>query len=190
MRKFISWTFLASIVLASWTATRVSVAAVAQDWPPISQEEMDMKDCPQQPGASAIYLLREEISDMQHGESKFFWRLKILTAAGRDRANIEIPYFKGRSIVRNLEARVIPRGGVPKDFTGQVFEKTAIRVRGFQMNIKTFALPDVDVGSIIDYRYKLVPGTGSSSGPSEDLLEALVLQWAPESPGRDPSARA
>ncbi len=182
MRKIVLSAFLSFIVLASWPAARVSVASGAKDWPPISQEEMSLKDCPQQPGASAIYLMREEISDTQHGESKFFRRLKILTVAGRDRANIEIPYIKGGIIVRDLEARVVPPAGPPREFTGQVFEKTAIRIGGFRMNVKTFALPDVEVGSIIDYRYKLVPGTGSSSGPSEDLLEALALQMGPGKP--------
>ncbi len=171
---------VAAVLLALWAALSLASPLSAQKtWPPISQEEMNMRDCPQQPGATAICLLREEISDLQHSESKFFRRLKILTSAGRDRANIEIPYFKGVTIVRDLEARVVPPQGPPRDFTGQVFEKTAFRVRGLQMTIKTFALPDVDVGSIIEYRYRIVRDSGGSSGPSEDVLDALQI-----SPGK------
>jgi len=32
-------------------------------WPEIAPEELAMTDCPQQPGAAAIYLYREEIED-------------------------------------------------------------------------------------------------------------------------------
>ena len=48
----------------------------------------------------------------------------------------------------------MPPQGPPREFGGQIFDKTAIRYRKLRMAAKTFALPDVAVGSIIDYRYK------------------------------------
>jgi len=166
--------------MAVVTPARLAAAEDPKDWPSIDPEGWAMKDCPQQPGAPAIYLLREEVTDLEKGESRFFRRLKILTAAGRDRANIEIFYLKGVNAVRNLEARVIhpSPGAAPariSGFGGQVFEKTAFRTRGIRMTVKTFALPDVDVGCIIDYRYKLVSDSGGSRGSVEDIYDALQI---------------
>src|SRR5262249_19559801 len=39
-------------------------------------------------------------------------------------------------------------------FTGKAFEKTIVKAHGVRYLAKTFTLPDVQVGSIIEYRYK------------------------------------
>ena len=147
-----------------------------KNWPPISSSEMALKVCEQQPGASAIYLYRERIRDIEHAETRILKRLKILTDAGRDRANIEIIYPKGVLKVNDLEARVVPPEGEPRPFTGEVFEKTAIRVRGIRVSVKSFALPDVGPGCIIDYRYKLAFVRGGSAPDSEDVFDALQIR--------------
>lgn len=157
------------------------VAAQQKEWPPISPEEAALADCPYQPGAAAVYLFREEIRDEEVPEFKIFKRLKILTAAGRDRANIEIPYSKGVFKVVDLEARVIPPEGHPRVFGGQIFDKTAFRGPGIRVAVKSFALPDVTPGSIIEYRYRLVSDTGRPKGKVEDLYDLL-----PASPGKPP----
>jgi hypothetical protein len=70
----------------------------------------------------------------------------------------------------------VPPQGPIRPFTGQVFEKTAVRVRRFRVAVKSFALPDVEPGSIIDFRYRIVPDFGGSSGGgAEDVLEDLQL---------------
>jgi hypothetical protein len=147
------------------------LAAAPEEWPPITDEEKAMKDCPQQPGAPAVFLYREEITDDNTWTTTYYCRLKILTAAGKERANIEIPFVKGSSKIKDLEARVVRPNGASVEFAGQVFDKTALRAGGFKVTVKTLALPDVDVGSIIDYRYKNVPDEGES--PSAKSLEAL-----------------
>jgi hypothetical protein len=158
-------------------------------WPPLSPEEVAMKDCPQQPGAAAVWLYREMTTDQENFEITIFKRLKILTPAGRDHANIEIPYYKGRQLVEDLEARVLPPQGPPRPFTGQVFEKTAIRARRFRVSVKTFALPDVEVGSIIEFRFRIVPDYGGSSGGgSEDVLSDLQLSGGKPEEGGYPKS--
>jgi hypothetical protein len=170
----------ARIVGALMTVVAASAPLAAQDdtwpWPPISREELDLKDCPQQPGAPAIYLMREEVSDLEKFESRIFRRIKVLTEAGRDRANIEIPFLKGVSKIVGIEARVFhPSSAAPRIFDGKVFEKTAFRTRRARITVKTFALPDVDVGCIIEYRYKSVVDRDGSGGGEDDILEALQI---------------
>jgi len=151
-------------------------ARAQKDWLPITGSEWALKECPQQPGAPAVYLYREEISDIEHMETRIFKRIKVLTEAGRDRANVEIIYPRGVLKVRNLEARVVTPDGEPRPFKGEVFEKTAVRGRGIRVSVKTFALPDVEVGSIIDYRYRLAWVRGGSAPDTEDVLDALQIR--------------
>jgi len=159
------------------------LATAAEDWPPITDEEKALKDCPHQPGAPAVFLCREEINDDNASITTYYYRLKILTSAGKDRANIEIPFFRGFSKIGDLEARVVrPNGGVVP-FAGQVFEKTVLRSGRFKVTVKTFALPDVDVGCIIDYRYKKVPDRGNL--PSKRSLEAIETMLGPRGKPRE-----
>jgi hypothetical protein len=177
---------ISAALLALCAALGLALPLSAQKpWPPISPEDMAMKDCPQQPGAAAIGLYYEMTTTHEDYETSYFKRLKILTPAGRDHANIEIPYFRGWFMVKDLEARVVPAQGQPRPFTGQVFDKTALHGRGIRMSVKSFALPDVEPGSIIDYRYKIVPDYGDSSGGSSggDLSDLQLYQGKPEEGG-------
>jgi hypothetical protein len=163
-----------ALIVVQGLAQRGPAQTQKEEWPPISAEERSMKDCVFQPGAPAIYLLRDLATDDEKFTTTVFKRLKILTAAGRDRANIEIPFFSGSRKVTGIEARVVPPQGPPRDFKGQIFEKTAMSYRKARYAVKTFALPDVEVGSIIDYRYKLEPDYGKVSAKGiGDIATAL-----------------
>ena len=162
------------------------VRAAAQDWPPVTDEEKAYADCPQQPGAPAVLLYREETTSHRTWSVTCFYRLKILKPAGRERANIEIPAYRGWYKVADLQARVVRPDGASAPFTGQVFEKTVLRTGGFRATVKTIALPDVDVGSIIDYRYKLVPDNEKLSGKDQEAMEEMFGQYdKPEEGGID-----
>jgi hypothetical protein len=72
--------------------------------------------------------------------------------------------------IMGLAARVVRPDGVSVPFTGQVLEKTVLRTGRIKVTVKTFALPDVDVGSIIDYRFSVVPDDDKSSGKAREAL--------------------
>ncbi len=167
------WIVSAGILAVLWIVGSPRPAA-AQEWPPVTDEERALKDCPQQPGAPAVFLYREEITNHDKWVTTCFYRLKILTPAGRERANVEIPVIKGWMKIKGLEARVVRPDGVSVPFSGQIFDKTALRAGRMKVSVKTFALPDVDVGSIIDYRYRLIPDEDSSSSKGQEALETLL----------------
>jgi hypothetical protein len=62
--------------------------------------------------------------------------------------------------VRSIEGRTIQPDGSSVAFDGQAFDKTIVKGRGVSYFAKTFALPAVRVGSIIEYHYRhnLTPG--------------------------------
>jgi hypothetical protein len=178
-------TLAVGILGALLTLAAAPLGASPPQWPPVTDEEKALKDCSQQPGAPAIYLYREEIRNDNDGTRAYYCRMKILTTAGKERANIEIPYAKGSRKVDDLEARVVRPNGSVVPFAGQMFDKTALRAGKFRITVKTFAIPDVDVGDIIDYRYKIVPDSGgSSSDKGLELLENLFgVQGKPHEGG-------
>lgn len=140
--------------LAALLSLALTTPARAEDWQPVSPEELQMKSEPKAPKAAAIFLYRQvDRNDADYTEF-IYSRIKILTDEGRQYANVEIPYTKGESNVRAVQARVIrPDGGIV-EFDGEIFEKSLVKARGLSMNAKTFTLPNVEVGSIIEYRYR------------------------------------
>lgn len=122
---------------------------------PVSPDELKMTSEPLAPGAAAIILYRQvDVDDngMTSHEDNYV-RIKILTEEGRKYGDVEIPYAKGTTDIVNVHARTIRLDGSSVDFDGKVFEKTLTKTRGVTVQTKTFALPDVQAGSIIEYYY-------------------------------------
>ena len=149
------------------TLDRISIAAIialvfcagavpvyADDWLPIAPEELKMRSEPNAPGAPAILLYRQVDRDDTGPSETHYVRIKILTEEGRKFADVEIPFDKATESVRGIEARTIrPDGSIVK-FDGTVYEKPIVQTRGVKLLAKTFTMPDVRVGSIIEYRYR------------------------------------
>jgi hypothetical protein len=124
------------------------------DWLPVTPEELQMTREPKAPGAPAIYLFTQVDRDDTDSDTYYYNRLKILTEEGRKWANVEIPFVKGSDNVRSIEARTIRPDGSIVPFDGTVFDKAIVSRRGAKLLAKTFTLPDVQPGSIIEYRYR------------------------------------
>lgn len=129
--------------------------SLAADWPPVSPEELKMTDIKEQPGAPAMYLQREEIDDDMNNVHSVYARIKILTDAGREYANVELPYSRRGFSIAGISGRTIHADGSIVPFAGKPFDKTVEKGGSLRINVKSFTLPDVQVGSIIDYRYSL-----------------------------------
>lgn len=122
-------------------------------WVPIPAEELALKDDPASPGAPAVMLFMEQISDDKKGTTAGHVRIKILKDSGKKYADIEIPSAKWLKI-DSIEARTIRPDGTIVPFSGTILEKTVAKTRKSQVMVKTFTLPDVEVGSIIEYKFR------------------------------------
>jgi hypothetical protein len=129
--------------------------SAGDEWQPISQEELKMTSVPEAPGAPAIYLYRQvDRDDNTHTPHEYnYARVKILTEEGRKYADVEIPFFKEQGNIHNIKARTIRPDGSIVNFEGKAFDKTIVKAKGVKFLAKTFTLPDVQVGSIIEYHY-------------------------------------
>src|SRR5580698_10016001 len=139
-------------------ASLLSPAAWGVGFQPVSEEELKMTGEPKAPGAPAIILYRQVDRDDRGltAHEDVYFRIKILTEEGRKYADIEIPFWKeqGDGIV-NIHARTIKPDGTIVNFSGKPFDKSIVKARGVQYMAKTFTLPDVQPGAIIEYYYTI-----------------------------------
>jgi hypothetical protein len=157
MNRTIRCTIARCLLLLSLIA--VTSIARADQWTAPTAEELKMTSQPEVPGAAAVYLFKEEITDDKlHMWSKYV-RLKVLTEAGKDFANVELKQYStsdyGGYSIRAIAGRTIHPDGTVIPFTGKPFDKLIQKGQGYKEMAKVFTLPDVEVGSIIEYRYEL-----------------------------------
>jgi hypothetical protein len=126
-----------------------------EEWPPISPEELAMKDNPASPGSAAMILYREMTTNDPESYETHYYRIKVFTDAGKKYANVEILYFKDFLKVTDLKARTIHPNGTVVEYTGNPFDKVVVKTHRVSYLAKTFTLPDVQVGSILEYRYSI-----------------------------------
>ena len=127
-----------------------------EGWLPVTQQDLAVKDVPNDPGADAIQLYMSYYKDENANFVAVYKRIKVLRegalAPGKALVDVEIPIEPGESL-KELAARTIHPDQSIVEYTGKPFEKVLIKKRGVKHVAKCFTLPDVTVGSIIEYRY-------------------------------------
>jgi len=147
-----------SALLAFFILT-LALPALADDWLPVPPEDLAMKDNPKQPGADAMILYRNNLVNAKNvgydGDSdEEYIRIKIFTDAGKKYGDVEIPFVKGNMDVHDVRGRTVkPDGGIV-NFDGQIYEKTIVKASGLKYLAKTFTMPDVQPGCIIEFQYR------------------------------------
>ena len=99
-----------SATLLVVAATSLALHAQFQDPTP---EELKMTSDPKAPGAPAVYLYREEITEGANGLSTIYARIKVLTEKGKELASVEVPFLRGAAKVEKVEGRTVhPDGAI------------------------------------------------------------------------------
>jgi hypothetical protein len=122
------------------------------DWQPINPEELKMTADAAHQG-DAIILYHEETADDMTRHRWVYKRLKVLTEKGKDRASVEIPYDAKYVGISDIRARSIAPDGTITPFSGKAFNSTIVKAHGVKYLAKVFTLPNVQVGSIIEWKY-------------------------------------
>jgi hypothetical protein len=125
------------------------------DWQPTA-DELSMKSYAPDPNAPAVFLYREETVDDNIHMHSMYARIKILSEKGKEMfGDIELPYEASAFTVDNINGRTIHSDGTVVPFTGKPYDKLLVKEGNRKVNAKVFSMPDVQVGSIIEFRYKL-----------------------------------
>ncbi len=115
-----------------------------------------MTSDPAAPNAPAVFLNYDEYMDVPGHFDRYYGRIKILTQKGVvEFGDVRIPYPAGVVNVRALEGRTIHSDGTVIPFAGQPYDKEIVKAGGVKEMEKVFSLPDVQVGSIIEYRFEI-----------------------------------
>jgi len=138
-----------------------AVASAGDEWRVVTPEELALKTPKVNPDADAEAIFWEvKVADeIDAGTARkvlnHYIRIKIFTERGRDsQSRIDIPYFSGSSI-KDVAARTIkPDGSVVEINKEDVLERTIVKVSGVKLKAKSFAMPAVEPGCIIEYRWK------------------------------------
>ena len=132
-----------------------ALARLSAQLTPPTAAKLAMKSVPQVPNATAVYLLREELTDEHAYEFSVHYRIKILTEGGKDLANVELAPIPDNSRLEDFQARTIEPDGTIVPFTGKPGERFVAKFSGASVKVKWFSLPQVQIGSILEYRYRV-----------------------------------
>ena len=137
-----------------------------------------MTSLPGYPGAAAVVLNREETTKDDLHSVFHYERIKILTKDGEKYANVELPFVStsedygaggNDKTLAEITGRTIHPDGTIIPFSGKPYLKVLEKSQSAQgesvkVQERVFTLPDVEVGSIIEYRY--------ATRISDDMVES------------------
>ncbi|MGB9147282.1 MAG: DUF3857 and transglutaminase domain-containing protein [Acidobacteriaceae bacterium] len=131
-------------------------AVGSSEWTQPTPEQLKMTSDPAAPDAPAVYLFREEIVDDHEHFHRVYAQVKILNEKGKEEfSDIEIPYEAGVANIREVAGRTIEPDGTVVPFTGKPYVKELVKTGGEKIMAKVFSMPNVQVGSILEYRWEL-----------------------------------
>ncbi|OLE54840.1 MAG: hypothetical protein AUG51_05715 [Acidobacteria bacterium 13_1_20CM_3_53_8] len=168
--RFFSPFFLALVCLLVFSAT--SAFANDNDWKPIDPAELSSTKPVVEPNADAEAIFWEVRMDDSSSEDLVFnhyIRIKIFTDRGREsQSKVDIPFGKISSYkirIEDIAARTIKSDGTIIELKKtDIFERTIVKANGLKVKAKSFAMPGVEPGAIIEYRWREVHENQMANG--------------------------
>jgi uncharacterized protein DUF3857/transglutaminase superfamily protein len=154
----------ALVVSITIALSTFSSKAAYDDWKQVDPAELALKAPAVEKDADAEALFWEvRIDDNPEGDLIFnhYIRIKVFTERGREsqsKIDIEFGKFNGRETkIQDIAARTIkPDGSIVELKKDDVFERTIVKASGAKVKAKSFAMPAVEAGCIIEYRWREV----------------------------------
>ena len=164
MKIYPSRYLLIGLFLCLFVGFPRSGKAFGDDWKPIEPAALALKNATVEKDADAEALFWEvRIDDSPDGDLIFnhYIRVKVFTERGREsQSKIDIPYGKlygGEVQIKDIAARTIKSDGSIVELQKKdIFERTIVRASGIKVKARSFAMPAVEPGCIIEYRWREV----------------------------------
>lgn len=140
-----------------------STAFAGDDWRTVDPADLALKEPSVEKDADAEALFWEvRLSDEVEGDTprtvmRHYLRIKIFSERGREsQSKIDIPFLSNWKI-QDIAARTIkPDGNFVELKKADILERTIEKSNGIKVKAKSFAMPGLEPGSIIEYRWKEV----------------------------------
>ncbi|MDQ3805911.1 MAG: DUF3857 and transglutaminase domain-containing protein [Acidobacteriota bacterium] len=156
-----------ALCLLALPAAAAAPAYGEKDWLPLDPAHLAMKEPVVERDADAEVIFWEVRVSYESGgydlgtNLSHYVRIKIFTERGREsqsRVDILAPKAFGRETkIKDIAARTIkPDGTVVELKKEDIFERDVFKANGIKVKAKTFALPAVEPGSIVEYRWREV----------------------------------
>src|ERR1700752_694734 len=154
---------LIGLLLCIFTSFAASIQA-ADEWKPIDPAHLALKSSTVEKEADAEGLFWEvKIDDNPEGDLIFdhYLRVKVFTERGREsQSKIDLVFGKlygGEIKIKDIAARTIkPDGSIVQLKKKDIYERTIVKGSGLKYKAKSFAMPAVEPGCIIEYRWREV----------------------------------
>jgi len=132
--------------------------AGGDEWREVTPAELQMKTPKVEADADAEAIFWEvRIDDKKYDKLTYehYVRVKIFTEKGREKfAKFDISFEKGNK-VEDIAARVInPDGSIVELNPKDIFEQEVIKTDKLKIRSKSFAIPGIAPGVIVEYRYR------------------------------------
>ncbi|CAN5454205.1 hypothetical protein BH10ACI2_BH10ACI2_11570 [soil metagenome] len=165
---------------------------VAQDkgWRPISPEETQQKKPKVEPDADAEVLLWEVRVADEFDRLGFrttldqYVRIKIFNERGRDEyGKIDIPF--GNAVdagvditLKDIAARTIKADGTIIEVrSADIFERDIVKSKDLRLKAKSFVMPGIEAGSIIEYRWREIRNNALSLYVRLEYAREIPVQF-------------
>lgn len=151
--------------LCVYASSALMVPAQDKEWRPVTPAELSAKPVvePDADAEAIFWEVRIDDSSEEDLALRHYVRVKVFTERGREKySKFDIPFTKGMKI-KDLFARVIKADGTTVEIGKEdIFEREIVKKGGQKVKAKSFAVPNLEPGVIVEYRYKeTIPDAGA-----------------------------
>ena len=138
-----------------------SALVAGVDWKPVDPADLALKSSRVEKDADAeaifweVWVMDEVQGGEPHSVLTNYVRIKIFTDRGREKHSTVDLQFAGKNRIADVAGRTIkPDGTILELKKDAVFERMVVKAGGFKVKAKSFAMPGVEPGAIIEYRWR------------------------------------
>ena len=149
-------------------------SAQFKEWKPVTPPELQLSKSQVEPDADAEALLWDVyVADEDNGGDlqtvlRHYVKIKIFNERGREAfSKIDIQYGKIDGVGLNIQIKDIAARTTKQDGTvvelksSDIFERDIVKGSGVRLKAKSFAVPGIEPGAVIEYKWKEIRGAVS-----------------------------